>query len=277
VKPLKTAKAYLESRVPLAIAHRGFSLDGLENTIPAFRAALDLGCRYLETDINTTSDGVTLVFHDATLDRTTDKHGTIAELPYAEVSQARVGGREPICTLRELFEALPGANFNIDVKDARSAANLAALIEEFGLHDLVCVASFSGRRRKAVLSRLSRPVACSPGIRQLAAYFALQSWMPAPVLRAMMRSVDILQIPPRFWNLKLVTRRSVAKAHRLGLKVHVWTINEPAEMHRLLDLGVDGIMTDRADLLAGIMRARGHWPAAGNPAATESEAPTPSA
>lgn len=264
---MKTPSPYLETPVPLAIAHRGFSPDGRENTLPAFRAALDLGYQYLETDLNTTADGVTLVFHDATLDRVTDQSGAIAELPYAVVSRARIGGREPVPTLRELFQALPGANFNIDVKDARSAANLAALIEEFGLHDRVCVASFSDMRRREVLRRLSRPVACSPGKKLLVAYFALQAWAPAPVMRALMRAADVLQIPTRHKNLELVTRRSVARAHRAGLKVHVWTINEPAEMHRLLDLGVDGIMTDRADVLAGVMRERGYWPADGTQAA----------
>jgi glycerophosphoryl diester phosphodiesterase len=272
-----TSKPYLDSPVPLAIAHRGYSPEGLENTIPAFRAALGLGYQYLETDINTTSDGVTLVFHDPTLERVTDGRGTIAELPYAVVRQARVGGLEPISTLRELFEALPGANFNIDVKDSRSASNLAALIEEFALHDRVCVASFSGRRRRDVLRRLGRPVASSPGKKLLAAYFALQGWMPAPVLRVLVRNVDVLQVPPRYKARELVTRRSVAKAHRLGLKVHVWTINDPAQMHRLFDLGVDGIMTDRGDVLAGVMRERGYWPAAGNPAPPPAGAPAPTA
>nr|WP_218063018.1 glycerophosphodiester phosphodiesterase [Arthrobacter sp. SDTb3-6] len=267
----------MASPVPLAIAHRGFAPAGGENTLPAFRAALDLGYLYLETDINTTSDGVTMVFHDPTLDRVTDKGGAIAELPYAVVRQARVAGREPLPTLRELFASLPDANFNIDVKDGRSAANLAALIGEFGLHDRVCVASFSDRRRKDVLARLGRPVACSPGKTLLAAYFALQSWMPVPVLAAMMRTVDVLQVPTHYKSMRLVTRRSVAKAHRLGLKVHVWTINDPAQMHRLLDLGVDGIMTDRAELLAGVMRERGYWPAEGNPAAPGSTAPAPTA
>ncbi|WP_245933509.1 glycerophosphodiester phosphodiesterase [Arthrobacter livingstonensis] len=260
MNPLKAVKPYLDSPVPLAIAHRGFSLDGLENTLPAFRAAVELGCQYLETDINTTADGVTLVFHDATLDRITDRDGTIAELPYAVVGKALIGGREHIATLREFFMALPAARFNIDVKDAGSVAPLAQLIEEMGLHERVCVASFSDRRRREVVSRLSRPVASSAGQKLLVAYFVLERWMPAPVLRALMRNVDVLQIPVRHNKVELVTRRSVARAHRLGLKMHVWTINDPGEMNRLLDLGVDGIMTDRADLLAGIMRERGCWP-----------------
>lgn len=214
---------------------------------------------YVETDINTTADGVTVVFHDSTLDRVTDRNGVISQLPFSEVGQARIGGREPIATLREFVAALPTAMFNIDVKDQGSVVPLAALIEEWGLHERVCVASFSGKRRRQVLSRLSRPVASSPGKRHLAAYFFLSPWLPAPLTRFLMRQVDVLQIPRRHGNLELVTAASVRRAHKLGLAVHVWTIDDPREMHELFDLGVDGIMTDRADLLAEVMRQRGYW------------------
>lgn len=254
-------KAYLGSAHPVAIAHRGFSLDGLENSLAAFTAALAQGYQYVETDINTTADGVTVVFHDASLDRTTDQAGLIAELPYATVRKALIGGREPIATLREFFAALPTARFNIDVKDAGSVATLAALIEELGLHDRVCVASFSDNRRRQVLARLSKPVASSPGRNLMAAYALLGPWLPARLMRALMHDVDVLQIPRSFGTLNLISRRSVTRAHRLGLKIHVWTINDPAQMNELFDLGVDGIMTDRADLLADVMRARGYWPA----------------
>lgn len=250
---------YLDSAHPLAIAHRGFSRDGLENSLVAFQAALELGYQYVETDLNTTSDGVAMVFHDSTLDRTTDRGGAIAELPYAEVEKARIGGREPIATLPEFVAALPAARFNIDVKDAGSVAPLVRVIEEAGLHERICVASFSERRRRQVLAGLSRPVASSPGKSLLAAYFFLSPWLPAFLTRALMRGVNVLQIPRRHNRLELVTAKTVARAHSLGLKVHVWTIDEPAEMHELFNLGVDGIMTDRADLLAGVMRERGYW------------------
>jgi len=254
------AKPYLDTAHPVGIAHRGFSMDGLENSLTAFQAARELGFTYLETDINTTSDGVAVVFHDATLDRTTDGRGTIVELPFAQLRQARIGGREPIATLDEFIEALPGARFNIDVKDAGSVAPLVRAIEHYGLHERVCVASFSERRRRRVLAGLSRPVASSPGQSLMAAYFLLSPWLPGALVRRLMNTVDVLQIPVGFKGLRLVTAASVERAHRLGLKVHVWTINEPARMEELLDLGVDGIMTDRADLLAGVMRRRGWWP-----------------
>ncbi|AIY02212.1 glycerophosphoryl diester phosphodiesterase [Arthrobacter sp. PAMC 25486] len=255
----KSPKPYLDSAHPVAIAHRGYSRDGLENSLTAFKSALELGYSYLETDINTTADGVPMVFHDATLDRTTDANGTIAALPYSVVGQARIAGKEPIATLDEFLAALPTARFNIDVKDAGSVGPLIEAIEKFGLHERVCVASFSDKRRRQVLARLSRPVASSPGKSLLVAYFLLSPWLPRRLLRHLMRDVDVLQVPTHFKGLELVTPATVRRAHKLGLKVHVWTINEPVQMHALFDLGVDGVMTDRADLLAEVMHQRGYW------------------
>lgn len=252
-------KPYLDSTHPVAIAHRGYSRDGLENSLQAFQAAKELGYCYLETDVNTTADGVAMVFHDPTLDRTTDRNGVIAQLPYSYVRGARIGGREPIATLEEFVTALPGARLNLDVKDAGSVRPMIDAIEKYGLHENVCVASFSEKRRRQVLAGLSRPVASSPGKWLLAAYFLLSPWLPAALIRRLMRGVDVLQIPTQHSGLKLVTAATVRRAHQLGLKVHVWTINDSSHMHELFDLGVDGVMTDRADLLAGVMRQRGYW------------------
>ena len=255
----KAPKPYLAGPQPLAISHRGFSQGGLENSLAAFKAASELGYKYVETDINTTSDGVAVVFHDPTLGRTTDQDGTISELPYSVVCQARIGGREPIVTLNEFFAALPTTRFNIDVKDAGSVAPLVDAIEELGLHERVCVASFSERRRRQVLAQLSRPVASSPGRWLLVTYFLFSPWLPKAFIRSMMRTVDVLQIPRSFKGLALVTAARVRRAHGLGLKVHVWTINDSAQMHELFDLGGDGVMTERADVLAEVMRQRGYW------------------
>ena len=255
----KVPKPYLTADQPLAIAHRGFSTAGLENSLAAFRAARELGYEYVETDINTTSDGVAVVFHDSTLDRTTDHCGAVAELPYSEVRRARIGGLEPIATLEEFFAALPNTCFNIDVKDAGSVEPLVAAIEEFGLHERVCVASFSERRRRRVLAQLSKPVASSPGKWLLVTYILFSPWLPPTLLRPLMRTVDVLQIPRYYKGWTVVTAAMVRRAHRLGLKVHVWTIDDPTHMHALFELGVDGIMTDRADLLAEVMHQRGYW------------------
>jgi glycerophosphoryl diester phosphodiesterase len=251
---------YLDSAVPLAIAHRGFSRQGLENSLQAFSAAVDLGFRYVETDVHTTADGVAVVFHDATLERVSTGTGAIAALPYTDVAKARIGGTEPIPTLVELVSALPDTSFNLDVKDAASIAPVAAVIEEYGLHERVCVASFSDRRRRAVLKRLSRRTTSSAGMASTAAFVLLGPVLPRPLLRRLLSDVDCFQVPLRFRFLPVLTPRFLARAHGVGIKVHVWTVNDPALMRRLLDLGVDGVMTDRADLLADVMRDRGHWP-----------------
>ncbi|WP_411375128.1 glycerophosphodiester phosphodiesterase [Arthrobacter sp. MPF02] len=253
------------NQLPIAMAHRGFSRDGLENSMAAFRAAAAMGYRYLETDVHTTSDGVLLLFHDSTLDRVTDGGGKVSELPAAAVGKVRIGGREPIPTFDELVTALPGARLNLDVKDWNSVRSTAAAIERHQAHDRVLVTSFSDLRRRAVLKLLSRPVAASAGVASITAFTLLGPVLPGPLFRRLMRrvlgGVQALQVPARRAGIEVVTPGFLRRAHRLGLMVHVWTINDPAEMQRLLDLGVDGLVTDRADLLRDILAQRGGWPA----------------
>ena len=249
------------------MAHRGFSREGLENSMAAFRAAVELGCRYVETDVHTTSDGVLLLFHDSSLDRLTDGIGRISGLSAEEVSRARIRGTEPVPSFDELVAAFPDTRFNLDVKDWHSVRSLAAAIERHGVHDRVLIASFSDRRRRAVLKLLSRRTASSAGIVTNALVVLLGPLLAVPglgslvraVLRRALRGVDALQVPVSYKSVPVVTPGLVRRAHELGLFVHVWTVNEPGEMHRLLDLGVDGILTDRADLLKDVLQSRGEW------------------
>jgi glycerophosphoryl diester phosphodiesterase len=163
--------------------------------------------------------------------------------------------------------AFPDARFNLDVKDWNSVRSLAAAIERHALHDRVLIASFSDRRRRAVLRLLSRRTASSAGTAANAAFVALSPLLAVPgvgalaraVVGRVLRDVDALQVPVRYRAVQVVTPGFVRRAHEMGLYVHVWTINEPAEMHRLLDLGVDGIVSDRADLLREVLVSRGAW------------------
>jgi glycerophosphoryl diester phosphodiesterase len=234
----------------------------------AFNAAVELGYRYLETDVHTTADGVVLVFHDDTLDRVTDGRGRIADLTAAEAARARISGREPIPTFDDLVSGLPDIRLNVDVKDWNSVRSLAAAIERHQAHSRVLVTSFSDRRRRAVLKLLSCPVASSAGVVSVALFTVLGRVLPGPVfrwiMRRVLRDVQALQVPVRR-GIEVVTPGFVRRAHALGLVVHVWTVNDPAEMRRLLQLGVDGIVTDRADLLRDVLRERGEW--AGPPGA----------
>lgn len=223
----------------------------------AFRAAVELGITHLETDVHATSDGVAVLFHDETLDRITDRGGRISELSYAELAEARIGGTEPIPRLDELLAEFPDVRLNVDVKARSSVQPLVDVVERYGAHHRVLVASFSDRRRRSVLRQLSRRTASSAGIVSTVLFTVLGPVVPREVLRHWLHDVDALQVPERFGVVPVVGRGFLRRAHALGVEVHVWTVNDPADMHRLLGLGVDGLVTDRADLLLEVMKERG--------------------
>lgn len=251
-----THTSFLDWPGPIAMAHRGFSRQGLENSRAAFAAAVDLGFRYVETDVHATADDVLIAFHDDTLDRVTDGSGAIRELPWAEVREARIGGQEQIPTLEEMFETWPQLRINIDCKASTAVGSLIETIERHKAHDRVCIAAFSDRRRRAVLRGLSAPAATSAG-RGVITRAKLAD--RTPLSRRTLRGIDCLQIPPRHGRITVVTPQLIAAAHRVGVQVHVWTVDDPDEIHRLLDLGVDGILTDRADVLKEVLQERGQW------------------
>ncbi|WP_062295933.1 glycerophosphodiester phosphodiesterase family protein [Demequina maris] len=240
-----------------ALAHRGFSRDGLENSMTAFQSAVDLGFSYVETDAHGTADGIAVALHDSSLDRTTDAEGEVSELPWSEVRAARIGGVEPVPLLEDLLGTWPELRVNIDVKAESGIVPIAEAIERTGAHDRVCVASFSTARREATVARLSRPVATSAGTGE-AARFLVGGLLGLGTLRSLAH-VHGLQIPWRVGVLPVLTERHVRLAHEAGRVVHVWTVNNRAEMESLLDAGVDGIVSDRADLLREVLEARGLW------------------
>jgi glycerophosphoryl diester phosphodiesterase len=247
---------FLDHPGVLAFAHRGGALEHapFENTMVAFQAAVDLGYRYLETDVHVTADGALLAFHDDRLDRVTDRAGRISELPLREVEAARVGGQEPIPLLEDLLGAFPEVRINIDPKHDRAVEPLAAVISRTASVDRVCCGSFSDRRL-ARLRKILGPRLCTSlgpgGTARLraASYGAPVGRLPAPCV----------QVPHRYRGHVLTDGRFVETAHRLGLQVHVWTVDEEAEMTELLDLGVDGIMTDRPSVLRDVLVVRGAW------------------
>ena len=254
---------FLEAGHPVAMAHRGFSPDGLENTLPAFAAAVDLGYRYLETDVHATADGRLVAFHDARLDRVTDAGGRIAQLPWSVVQRARVGGREPVPLLEEVLDAFPEAHLNVDVKDAAAIGPLVEVLRRTRARQRVCVASFSEARRRAVVAALDAdggaPVATSASSLGTAAFLAAARAGRPGAARPLVRRACALQVPARAGAVTVVSERFVAAAHAQGVQVHVWTVDEAPQMHALLDGGVDGIITDRADVLRQVLQARGQW------------------
>ncbi|GGS27860.1 MULTISPECIES: glycerophosphodiester phosphodiesterase [Actinokineospora] len=256
---------FLTGPHPRAFVHRGWhstvpgdDMHGMENSLAAFRRAVAEGYRYIETDVHATSDGVVVVQHDPRLDRTTDATGEVGALPWSTVRQARIGGREPVARLEDVLEELPEALFNIDVKADAAVEPLLDVLRRTNAADRVCVASFS-EARLARVRRLAGPsVLTSMGMRAMALFWASGRLPALPLGRSPGRP-PLAQVPVRHGALTVVDRRLVAAARRRGGEVHVWTIDEPEEMHRLLDLGVDGLMTDRPRVLKDVLIERGAW------------------
>jgi len=252
-------------RPVLAFAHRGGAyhpeLEGLENTLEAFRHAVALGYRYLETDVHVTRDGVLLAFHDEALDRVTDQQGKLAELTFAEVRAARVGGQHEVPTLAELFDAFPDVQFNIDIKSEGAVAALAEFLRARGDEHRVIVGSFSPRRLGEFRRLTGGRVRTSAHPLEVLAYRFLPSGRLADLVTR--GHVSALQIPHRRGlgplRVTVADRGLLRRAHAAGKQVHVWTVDDPDEMRTLLDRGVDGLFTDRTDLLREVLTERGQW------------------
>jgi glycerophosphoryl diester phosphodiesterase len=260
---------FLDHPRALPIAHRGGAGEAPENTLPAFAAAVALGYRHVETDAHVTRDGVLVAFHDAVLDRVTDGRGAIAELDLAAVLDVDAGhaftldgGRTfpfrgrgvQVPRLEDLLTSWPELYVNIDPKSDACVEPLAALLDRLGAWDRVCIGAFSDARLRRVRTLGAGRACTSMGPRAVAvARAAALGWaMPR-------QGADCLQVPLRVGRVPIVTERFVAAAHRAGLPVHVWTIDDEATMERLLDLGVDGLMTDRVRVLRDVLLRRGTW------------------
>jgi glycerophosphoryl diester phosphodiesterase len=256
---------YLADPPPLALAHRGGAAYapnvGLENTMAAFRRAVDLGYRYLETDVHATRDGQVVAFHDTVLDRVTDATGAIASLPWSVVREARVGGSEGVPLLAEILEEWPQVRVNIDVKSDGALGPTVREIQRHDAADRVCIGSFSERRLRAARAALGPHVATAAG--QVGT--ALLRFTPSAMSRMLHTPAPVLQIPAHHRiggrTITLVTPGLLSRAHALGKHVHVWfhswSREDAAEMHRLLDLGADGIVTDHIDVLRDVLEERG--------------------
>lgn len=250
--------SYLDSPTPIAFAHRGGSLveanRGIENSMSSFTHAYGLGYRYLETDVHVSADGRVYVFHDDTLERMTGNGASISSLTSDLVDAELLGGRERIPTLEALIKAFPDARFNIDLKSDEAVEETCSVIEDYDAVDRVCLASFDHARLRRIRQRLPG-VATASSRREV----ALVKLLPVAIVRRMGTPAIALQVPETRRGIRVVTRRFVKRAHALGIQVHVWTIDDEDSMNRLLDLGVDGIMTDRTDVLKDVLVARGTW------------------
>lgn len=249
-------EGFLSPALPRIFAHRGFAMaEGVaENTIPAFRAALELGATHLESDIQVTKDGVPVLFHDDDLLRVAGIPRKIDELLVDEVRALALidGGNIP--TLREALTALPEARFNLDLKVWGAVVPAVELISELGAENRVLVSSFSDRRRAKALSLFTRPVVSSAGsLRVLGLWFAASLRM-GWLIRLLARPVQALQIPTGKGPIRFDSPAFIRRMKAVGLELHYWTINEADEMRRLISLGADGIVTDRTDIAVKTLR-----------------------
>ena len=241
---------YLDWPGTIAFAHRGGASENPENTMPAFQHAVDLGYTYLETDVHATVDGVLVAFHDPDLSRTTGTTGMISRLTWAQVREARVAGIEPIPLFEDLIGSFPNHRFNIDCKANSALPGLVASLRRLDCLDRVCIGSFSDRRLRALRTVFGDRLCTSFGPAQIS---SLRAGRRVPW------GGQLAQVPPRIGRFTVLTSRMVEHAHRQGHHVHVWTIDDRAEMTRILDLGVDGIMTDRPQVLKDVLTERGDW------------------
>lgn len=261
-------RAFLDHPTPIAIAHRGGTEELPENTLPAFDAAVALGYRHLETDAHVSSDGVVFSFHDRILDRVTDHRGRLSDLTAAVIAGAdaaynfspdratfplRSSGIQ-IPTMEEVLTRWPHVFINIDTKSDEVVAPLVGLLRRLKALDRVCVGSFSDVRLRR-LRALSGGAICT----SMGRWAVSTAWFASRTGRMPVLGADCIQVPAHAGGVRVVDRRFLRAAHAANLPVHVWTIDARDKMNALLDLGVDGMMTDRPRLLRDVLTARGQW------------------
>ncbi len=253
---------------PVPIAHRGSRWLWPENTLPAFAGAVEMGYRHLETDLHITADGVLVCIHDDTVDRTTDGSGEVETYSLTELKALDAGYRHAVNggfpfrgrgiqvpTFEEVLTAFPEAHFIVDLKVDGLAAPLAELIARLDVHDRILVGSFSDDRLEEFRRLTGGRVATSTGP------VLSRLWVIASRLgRSAGGDAQALQLPTHLRGVRVVDEKLVKAVHAAGLQIHVWTVNREEEMARLLDLGVDGLVTDRPDLLKKLLLEREQWP-----------------
>lgn len=246
---------FFDGPTPRILAHRGLALEHAENTLGAFGAAIATGVEILETDVHLSKDGQVIIAHDSDLERVAHLPGRVADFTASELGDMDLGFGQGFPTLVEALEAFPRHKFNIDIKTPLAVDPVVDAITQCNAVERVLVASFDEKTRACAVAKLPGVVSSATGASilegKLRSLLGLSSdnWSLAPGIRA-------LQVPPVYWGLVLVSPHFVRAAHRKGLEVHVWTINEAPDMIRLLDMGVDGIVTDRCDVAAEVLAQR---------------------
>ncbi|TXN31847.1 glycerophosphodiester phosphodiesterase family protein [Lacisediminihabitans profunda] len=246
---------YFASAPPRILAHRGLALAAPENTLLAFLSALALGLTHLETDVQVSRDGVAVLAHDVDLARLVGRASRISDLTVAELKLIDLGAGQTFATLAEALDTFPEACFNIDLKAPGSVGPAVAAILAADATPRVLVTSFSESRRRAAIRELPG-VATSASAATMILALAAAKLGVRPLVRRALAAVHAVQVPEAMLGIRVVTPRTIRAFHDAGVEVHVWTVNEASDIERLLDLGVDGIVTDRSDLALQIVKKR---------------------
>lgn len=248
-------KPYFEPGLPRVFAHRGLATTAPENTLLAFSAAVDLGVHYVETDVHGSRDGIAVISHDPDLTRLAGIRSAVSDYTIEQLRGIDLGHGQGFSSLADTLDAFPETRFNIDIKSADAVQPTVDAIRSANAVARVLVTSFSEVRRLAAVRQLPG-VATSTGAGRFAAALGAGKLAIRPALRRVLRAVDCVQVPMAYGRIRITTPPMIARLHDAGVEVHVWTINDEATMHALLDLGVDGLVTDRADLAMDVLRAR---------------------
>ena len=234
--------SFLKSKFQ-GFVHRGDASSYIENTLEAFKSAETLGYKYIETDLRETKDGKIITFHDANIKRITGSNITINRSSLSDIRMRRLPKNETIPTIDEVLEELPDSYFNMDLKVSNMEEKVLKKIKSHNALDRICLGSFNSKTIKKI-NVLEPKIITSMGLAQVVKYkfFNIKS------------NSKLIQIPVSWNGIKVITKGFIEKLHNDNLKVHVWTINKENEMQRLIDMGVDGIMTDNAIGLMNVMK-----------------------
>jgi len=252
--PMTALHPFLDHPRPLAIAHRGGALEAEENTLPAFDRAVALGYSHVELDVQATADGAVVIHHDLTLERMTGDPRLVADLTQSQIAALRTPGGAAIPLLSDLLESHPTLFVNIEPKSDAVIEPLADLIRSMGVIDRIAVGAFRAERIERLRDSLGAGLCVAPAWRGVLA--VRLAGLGLPVARP---DADVLQVPTQFRGIPVVVPSFIRAARRFGMPVQVWTVNDGAEIVRLLEMGVDALMTDRPAFLRELLKKRGEW------------------
>lgn len=246
---------YLSPALPRVFAHRGLALEAPENTLLSFAYAVAAGATYVETDVHASHDGVAIIAHDEDLERVAGRPVRVDHLTASELGRIDLGHGQSFTTLAEALDAFPETRFNIDIKSRAAVQPTVETILAAGAGNRVLVSSFSETRRAAALRGLPGVVSSASARRFAVALLGGKVGF-SPAVRGALRGLVAVQVPERALGLRVTTGAMVDRLHAAGVEIHVWTVNDPDRMHELLDLGIDGIVTDRVDLALDVVASR---------------------